>query len=254
MEANEWVRGEITVMAHGVPLKLALSVPAYRVKPQAMVPIFQKMANAFTDFGVKTVEKAGRSISCRKGCGACCRQPVPLTEVEIYYIAQLVEDLPEPRRSEVKQRFEQAAAQFNSKGWLQQLESCETEPEVEHLIMEYFMEGVSCPFLEDNSCSIHPDRPIICREYLVTSAPQKCAYPIAGTITRVPLPLTATEGASRIGHTGKLSKRNYLPMVFALDWAQKHPESFAEKTGEEWMADFFQLVTTPAHEEGIESY
>jgi Fe-S-cluster containining protein len=254
MDSNEWVSGQITVMAHGVPLKLNLTVPANPVKPQVMVPIFQKMANAFTDFGVKTVQRDNRTISCQKGCGACCRQPVPLTEVEIYYIAQLVEDLPEPRRSAVKQRFDQASAHFNSKGWLQQLESAETEPQVESLVLEYFMEGISCPFLEEESCSIHPDRPIICREYLVTSPAEKCNYPITGAISRVPLPLTATEGASRIGRTGKLSKRNYLPMVFALAWVQKHPEGFEEKTGEEWMADFFQLATTPAHEEGIKSH
>ncbi|HEY5241787.1 MAG TPA: YkgJ family cysteine cluster protein [Polyangiaceae bacterium] len=33
-------------------------------------------------------------------------------------------------------------------------------------------ETVSCPFLEEESCSIHPDRPPICREYLVTSSPR----------------------------------------------------------------------------------
>jgi Fe-S-cluster containining protein len=34
-----------------------------------------------------------------------------------------------------------------------------------------------CPFLEDESCSIHPDRPLVCREYLVTSPAELCAGP-----------------------------------------------------------------------------
>ena len=36
---------------------------------------------------------------------------------------------------------------------------------------EYFQLGIPCPFLEEESCSIYHDRPITCREYLVTSPP-----------------------------------------------------------------------------------
>jgi Fe-S-cluster containining protein len=240
MEANEWVSGAITLDVQGVPLTINLTVPAQPVKPQAMLPIIQKMANAFTDVGVRAVERVGRTISCQKGCGACCRQPVPLTEVEIYYIAELVDRLPEPRRSEIKARFEEAAAHFNQKGWLKKLVACETEDEVKEVVLEYFREGIPCPFLEEESCSIHPDRPIICREYLVTSPKENCTNPVPEVLQRVPLPLTATDGASRLGRTGKLSRRNYLPMVFALDWAALYPESFAKKTGQEWMAEFFE--------------
>lgn len=41
--------------------------------------------------------------------------------------------------------------------------------------LEYFAAGVACPFLEDEACSIHADRPLVCREYLVTSPPDLCA-------------------------------------------------------------------------------
>ena len=43
------------------------------------------------------------------------------------------------------------------------------------LALSYFRLGIPCPFLEEESCSIHPDRPLSCREYLVTSAPIHCA-------------------------------------------------------------------------------
>ncbi len=44
----------------------------------------------------------------------------------------------------------------------------------------YFHLGIACPFLEDESCSIHADRPISCREYLVTSPAVNCADPKPG--------------------------------------------------------------------------
>ena len=33
---------------------------------------------------------------------------------------------------------------------------------------------IACPFLEDESCSIHPQRPVSCREFLVTSPAENC--------------------------------------------------------------------------------
>ena len=45
-----------------------------------------------------------------------------------------------------------------------------------------------CPFLEEESCSIHPDRPLVCREYLVTSPAELCAGPTQEGVTPVAVP------------------------------------------------------------------
>ena len=52
----------------------------------------------------------------------------------------------------------------------------------------YFALGIPCPFLEEESCSIHPDRPLVCREYLVTSPAELCAGPTQEGVTPVPVP------------------------------------------------------------------
>ena len=70
---------------------------------------------------LSAVEAKGREISCKKGCGACCSQPVPVAEIEAYQIAELVENLPEPRRTEVKERFDKAFAHFAEIGWFEKL-------------------------------------------------------------------------------------------------------------------------------------
>ena len=173
MKTEDWVTGQITLSVHGAPLEMQMTVPAKSVKPHRMLPIFQQIANSFTDLGVKAVESENKKISCKKGCGACCRQPVPLAEIEAYQIAELVENLPEPRRGKVKMRFDEAAKHFHKIGWFEKLENCKEKEEIEKTVLEYFFEGVACPFLEEESCSIHQDRPVACREYLVTSAERK---------------------------------------------------------------------------------
>ena len=240
MESTQWITGEVALQIGGNVVKLKIPVPDYPVKPEVMLPVFQNLANAFTDLGVQQVEQAGESISCRKGCGACCRQPVPLAEIEIYHIAKVVAEMPEPRRSELTLRFEAAAAHFQNNGWYEKFENCNEEATLKELILAYFSEKIACPFLEEESCSIHPVRPVVCREYLVTSPAIFCAHPEdEEKIRQIPLPLNVSSGVMRIAESGQLSTKKFLPMVFALEWTKQHPESFEEKSGEAWLGDFF---------------
>ena len=243
MKTDDWVTGQITLSVRGAPLEMQMTVPAKPVKPQRMLPVFQQIANSFTELGVKAIEEENKQISCKKGCGACCRQPVPLAEIEAYQIAELVENLPEPRRSKVKKRFDEAAKHFKAIGWFEKLENCKEKEEIEKTVLEYFFEGVACPFLEDESCSIHQNRPVACREYLVTSPAENCSKPTAQTVRLIQLPLKASDGLRPVGRSKNLQKMNFVPFVLALEWVEKYPENFAKKTGEQWMADFFTSLT-----------
>src|SRR5262249_20241959 len=138
---------------------------------------------------VKAVEEKGKTISCKAGCGACCRQLVPISETEARRIADLVEELPEPRRAVVRQRFADARRRLEESGMLDKLLHHEnwSDDAFRAIGIGYFNLGIPCPFLDDESCSIHPDRPITCREYLVTSPAENCAHPTATNIDWVPL-------------------------------------------------------------------
>jgi len=75
---EEWVTTKGVLTINKIPIELEMTVPAKPLKPHRMLPIFHQMANAFTDVGVEAVQAGGESISCKVGCGACCRQPVPI--------------------------------------------------------------------------------------------------------------------------------------------------------------------------------
>jgi Fe-S-cluster containining protein len=242
---DELISGQITLDIAGMPIEMNLTVPAKPVKPQRMLPIFQQMTNSFVDMGVKAIESEGESISCKKGCGACCSQAVPLAEIEAYQIAELVENFPEPRRSIVKEKFEKAFSHFAEIGWFEKLSECaaQTLKEQEKVVMEYFHEGISCPLLEEGSCSIHQDRPLACREYLVTSPAQNCSSPTASTVKIVQLPVKPSKTLMKVGQKTQISGVNFIPMVMSLKWAETNEERFEEKTGEQWMEDFFRNLT-----------
>lgn len=249
MTQDDWITGNIKIRIGGVPMEFNMTVPAAPVKPHRMLPIFQQMANSMVAEAVKEVELEGKTISCKAHCGACCRQAVPISEAEAYRISEMVEAMPEPQKTQVKERFEHAAAHFNKIGWYErfgehlatagQRDRAEAEPEGIALAIEYFDQGIPCPFLEDESCSIHPDRPLTCREYLVTSPAENCAEPAPNKIDMVKLPLKPSRFFNRVVRTENLGAAPYLILSQALEFVKANPEKFPDKTGSDWVKDFF---------------
>lgn len=253
MQNEEWVTGKVNLMIGEKPLELQMTVPAKHVKPHRMLPIFQQMTNAFVGMSVKAVEEQGKEISCKMGCGACCRQPVPIAETEIYHLAEVVETMDEPRRTVIKKRFADAVEHFEKLNWFARMKDCaemtKTEKpetvmeEVGKTVMQYFYEDVACPFLENESCSIHESRPLSCREFLVTSPAENCSKPTLETVDKIDLIVKPSETMRFVGGTQNFAKLGFLPLIRALELAEQTPETFVEKTGERWMADFFQNLT-----------
>lgn len=233
---------------------MRLELPTAPIKPHRLLPVFQQMTNYFVDLSVQAVESTGEKISCKAGCGACCRQPVPISELEIYQIAALVESLPEPRRSEVRKRFSEAREHFENIGWFKQIADCDAagqtksiedvKSQLQMLVDKYFREGVACPFLENESCSIHSARPLVCREYLVTSPPDNCSRENGGEIRRINLFMSPSKTVQHLGVSGKMENMGFVPLIRALELAETFPESFEEKTPELWVDEFFDRLNS----------
>jgi Fe-S-cluster containining protein len=247
MAIDEWVTGRVVLKVRGVPLDLEMTVPATPVKPHRMLPVFHQMANSFSDIGVNGVESEGKNISCKAGCYSCCIQPVPISEIEAYQIAELVESLPEERRNMVKQKFADAHEHFQRSGWFDKFHDhyrnantdADERKNAVAAVHRYFEEGIPCPFLEGGMCSIHSERPVSCREYLVTSSPEDCASLDGRGIEMVQLPLKTSAALVRLAQSQKGRKAGQLLLIEALKFVDDHPEQFEEKVGEGWMAEFF---------------
>ena len=223
---------------------MQMTVPAKPVKLTRMLPIFQQMTHSFLEIGVNKVKSEGKEVSCTKGCGACCRQLVPISEAETFLISELVENLPEPRRGIIKERFAAACRHFYEIKWVGRVDNAEnlSDEELQKLVDDYFKEGVPCPFLEEESCSIHENRPLACREYLVTSPAKFCAQPTKETVDKVKLLFLLSETILNMENKESTKPINFVPLIFALGFAKQNSRPPAEKTGMEWMTEFFQEV------------
>ncbi len=94
----------------GDELLVKVSLPAEPIRPIDLLPILQRLDDTLVDAAIAAVQREGKTVSCRAGCGACCRQLVPISRTEAHCLTELIVNLPEDRRNRVVDRFREAAA------------------------------------------------------------------------------------------------------------------------------------------------
>jgi len=241
----ETVTANVKISGPDWDLQTTVSVPQGPTTVRDLLPLAQSFADAVVNAVVKTNEENGQKISCTKGCGACCRQLVPITETEARHIRTVVESLPEPRRTAVRTRFAEARQRLEKSGVLEQLLHPEEVPldKKQAFALHYFFQRIPCPFLEDESCSIYADRPLVCREYLVTSAVEHCARPTAETIRAVKLPVKVWTALARLdARSSAPGKLPWVPLIVAPEWAEAHPEEPSPRPGRELLQELFEHI------------
>lgn len=227
-------------------LRAKFTVPTGPTRLIQMLPLVQAFTDAVVDSAIKGVEAQGQRVSCTAGCGACCRQLVPISEVEARHVRDLIDGLPEPRRTEIRARFAEARRRLEEAGLLEKLLSRDrwTDGEGGSFGLRYFQQGIPCPFLEAESCSIYADRPVACREYLVTSPAENCARPTAETVECVKLPLKMWTAVARFDEAPPPARFiRWVPLILALEWAEEHAEEPPLRPGPDLLRELFEYLT-----------
>ncbi|HEV7662264.1 MAG TPA: YkgJ family cysteine cluster protein [Chloroflexota bacterium] len=200
-----------------------VDLPHGEGRPRDLVDAARQLTDLVVERGVTRVVQAGLAVSCRKGCGACCRQVVPISQPEARRLGDLVEGFDEPRQSAVRARFAAAGERIDSAGLRQRLllPAELSDGERQALAVDYLRLGVACPFLEDESCSIYADRPLVCREYLVTTPAAHCGDPDLGPVVRIPLAGRVSVALGQLEAPTAERGVWWLPLTLALEWAER---------------------------------
>jgi Fe-S-cluster containining protein len=236
------ITGEVVLRLEDETMTVTVTVP---VGPTAMIdllPLINAASGAVVDRATARAVAAGRTISCRAGCGACCRQPVPLAPAEARALAALVAALPEPEQAIVRGRFAAGQAAFAAASVPVRGDRIfgSDLPEMRARVAAYMTAYVACPFLVDEACSIHPERPTACREYLVTSPRENCVSPTPETIARVELPGSISTAMAKADQDLEGVRRVLL--IDSLDWVATHPAPAPVRTGPELIQHVFSKM------------
>ena len=208
--------------AEGAPLRLDLALPAIARTPlEIIAPIFQ-VADAIHRRSAETLAESGNPVTCAEGCSACCRQLVPVSRWEALHLAAVVRTMPRARQKRVTDGFAAAIDRLGETGLLPRIADgfahrAHDCAGLETLQREYWALGIPCPFLEDGACSVYVDRPLACRQYLVTSPPSLCEslYTPAQAHEVVLHPADAGGALAAFSGTG-ITRSELVPHILSL--------------------------------------
>lgn len=95
---------------------------------------------------------------CKKGCFACCDEPVYVERREAELIVETIRAMPPEEQERITSLLRQA------------VEKLKAAPDVlkadEPHVLKYRALKITCPLLKDGACSIYPDRPFGCRAHI----------------------------------------------------------------------------------------
>jgi Fe-S-cluster containining protein len=154
---------------------------------------------------------------------------VPLAPAEVFYLVERILALPVAERAPILNRFQSIEDTLIHNGLIDSIRSLGETNDNNTIARDYFRLGLSCPFLIENSCSIHEWRPIACREYNVTSPPALCADPFTNAITTLHVHRRASASLSKLCTQVAGLPSGLIPMPLLFDYYEAYRD-IAERT------------------------
>ncbi len=207
-------------------LTASVSVPTGLIPITDIIPLMRSLGEQAHQLAIHNTMQTGATISCQKGCAACCRMMIPVAPPEAFALRTVVEALPSIKKKPLLERFQSAQKTLREAGLEEGLhrlafsEDQVTDDELEPLNRAYYALRMPCPFLEDEVCSIYEQRPSACRELLVTSPAELCQDLIRNPVNLIPAPFRIGTVLSTLWADCFQGPIRLIPLPFALDWAK----------------------------------
>lgn len=223
------VRGQVRQPGkyHNVPIRLPvcgrviqanLSVPDVPARLSDVVPTARWLASEISAIRCEYAELCGMSAQCAKGCSHCCGYLVPISVPEAFRLCEDIQSLPAAERDLVVDRFQQAARAVFSAPAPPTAVADDPEESLKAVSRWYTELGISCPLLRDHQCSRYMVRPIVCREYYVTSAPNTCRPDSDQTADVLPNPISVAECLMQLAAEVEGAELDGIIMTTVLAW------------------------------------
>ena len=211
----------------GKPTCLYINVARGQARLSEMAPLARTLSTKLALATLERLRESGKSVPCCKGCSACCSYLIPLSVPEALCMAEELSALPpeegrtllQSSLDTAKTILEQMPKDFNT-----------GEPPTDSGIRSsqlgawYAGLRLHCPFLLDNLCVMYDQRPIACREHVVTGTATLCDVEGTGEPDVTKMPVSVLECLGRLAAELEQSDVEAIMLPLALPWAQENIE------------------------------
>jgi Fe-S-cluster containining protein len=209
---------------------VAIEVPPTPASMDDLLPAVRAITNATIDAAIHHAAAAGKPLSCCKGCDACCHQLVPMTAPEARALKRIVDAMPLDLQTAIRNHFNKTLEAVWAAGIL------DADSPLDHpvwlvdpakqgqaryldIARRYFQLHRPCAFLVNGACSIYEDRPLACREYIVSSPALHCAEFDQEQIEMIEAPVKLSHAIAELTTLIEQKPAQQIPLFAALAWA-----------------------------------
>ncbi len=221
-EEGNSVSFSLVVLGESLCFDVAVNRRSARL--QDMVPLARTVASRISRATTDSLERAGRTIACTKGCHACCGYMVALSVPEVFRLRQDVQDMPVWQREIILRQSVESAGRILDRRPSRTIggvgERTDARITVNRISRWYGRLGLPCVFLSDGTCTVYSDRPLVCREHLVEGASESCDLRSSEMPQVVRQPVSVVEAFARLTSELEGLPIESIMLPFALAWAQ----------------------------------
>jgi Fe-S-cluster containining protein len=257
-----WENGTLHLDVQGQARAITFPVPmGSDATPLDLVPMARAISEGVTAASIAWIATEGLTVTCAPGCAACCRPLIPISPIEAVTLLDVVRAMPEPRQSQVRERFSSTVARMEEAGLvdakappgrstLLKRGAAKGESAWDNVSRRHRALDLACPFLENEACSIYEHRPMVCREYHVVTPKEYCAT-LDERTQSIPWFVRLSEVLAEAGKALVDARFASIPLPLALEWAEVHGDAFRGTSDGEHMAQkLLQLVDALSEEAG----
>jgi len=208
----------------GKTANFLINVAAKQATLADIVPVARMISTKLALFVLDKLGKDGESVPCRKGCSACCNYLIPLSVPEVFCLRREMLAMPPTRTGVILKSCLAASKDILEKKFNINKLTKNGQFQKERLSRWYAGLKMSCPFLSDGLCALYEQRPIACREHIVTSLPSSCEIKKTNDPEVVCMPISVLDVLGQFAADLEQIAIQAVMLPLALPWAQNNLE------------------------------
>jgi len=212
----------------GEPVRFSISVTQKQARLSDIAPLARTLSTKLALVVLDRLRRNGEFVPCCKGCSMCCNYLVPLSVPEAFRLREEVLAMPaEQGRALLQSCLDTAKRILNKKPKefdIDELTEAESQIQISQLGEWYAGLKLACPFLSHSLCTSYENRPIACREHIVTGSALLCEDERTVESQIVQMPVSVLQCLGQL--TADLEQSNIEAVILplALPWTQENIE------------------------------
>ena len=219
--ALEIISLDIDILGKATHLNIGVADKQARLAD--IVPLARTISTKLAIAVLGRLKENGQFVPCRKGCSTCCNYLIPLSVPEVFclreeLLAMQTDDNGMGLRycldtaERILDNFPQT---FCSEDF------CSNDQSSIWQINKWYAGlELACPFLSEGLCSLYEQRPLACREHIVTDLAFLCEANHKDKPNVVQMPVSILEALGLLAAELEQSDVDAIMLPFAFAWAE----------------------------------